>query len=202
MKVVNSAHNHSAEILQIYFYDDQQQLVSIAKNGAIFVWDTHEMKVLQTFKEDHGIRYSILDPKNKGTIYTTNQFIKQYNAKIVPELELKALQVKTLAKDFQNEMKGKDMTKTLSRKKTLLYDESKIKESKNSNVLVTDNSSLVFVSFLESHNFIVTIDSKNLVRLWDLDTGESHSSYNVEITSTVTAANIDKTNGLLAIGND
>ena len=35
LKVVNSTNNHSSEILQIYFYDDQHQLISIAKNGVI-----------------------------------------------------------------------------------------------------------------------------------------------------------------------
>jgi len=69
-------------------------------------------------------------------------------------------------------------------------------------VLITDSSSLVFVEFLESHNLIITIDSKNLVRLWDIKSGESYSSYNVDIKGQVTSANVDKENGLVAVGND
>jgi len=69
-------------------------------------------------------------------------------------------------------------------------------------VLITDSSSLVFVEFLESHNLIITIDSKNLVRLWDIKSGESYSSYNVDIKGQVASANVDKENGLVAVGND
>ena len=69
-------------------------------------------------------------------------------------------------------------------------------------MLITDSSSLVFVEFLESHNLIITIDSKNLVRLWDIKSGESYSSYNVDIKGQVTSANVDKENGLVAVGND
>lgn len=60
----------------------------------------------------------------------------------------------------------------------------------------------MFVEFLESHNLIITIDSKNLVRLWDIKSGESYSSYNVDIKGQVTSANVDKENGLVAVGND
>lgn len=69
-------------------------------------------------------------------------------------------------------------------------------------MLVTENSSLVYVDFLESHNIIITVDSKNLVRLWDIETGESHSSYNVDITGQVTAVSIERKDGLIAVGND
>lgn len=199
LKVVNSSASHSAEIIQIFFYDDQHQIISIAKNGTILIWDTHEMKILQSYRDEPGLRYSMFDIKNgRGTLYTTTQHVKQYHSKVDPEIELKALQVKILSKDFKNT----DPSPPLPSRKKSLLSASKTKDAKNSNVLVTENSSLVFVSFLESHNYLITIDSKNLVRLWDLVTGDSHSSYNVQIEGQVTAANIDKTNGLLAVGND
>lgn len=199
MKVVNSSHSHSAEIIQIYFYDEQHQIISIGKNGVILIWDTHEMKILQTFKDGSGFRYSMFDPVGKGILYTTNQNIKQYHSKIDPEIELKALQVKTMSKDYTNH---KTFFRKLSSKKSLKDKNSQLKEVKNCNVLVTENSSLVFVAFLDSHNLILTVDSKNLVRLWDLITGESHSSYSIEIPGQATAVNIDINNGLIAIGND
>ena len=201
LKVVNSTNNHSSEILQIYFYDDQHQLISIAKNGVIFIWDVHKMEVLQTFKDENGIRSAVLDYQNKGVLHTISQYVKQWSSKVEPEIELKVLQVKTLTKDYENEVHNEELFTNSSRKLSL-KDSDAVKEVKNCNVLVTTNSNLVFTDFLETHNIIVTVDSKNLVRLWNLDTGESHSSYNVEITGNVTAANIDKENGMIVIGNE
>lgn len=55
LKVINNTNTYSSEILEIYFYDEQHQLISIGKNGAILIWDTHKMEVLQSFKDDSGI---------------------------------------------------------------------------------------------------------------------------------------------------
>jgi WD40 repeat protein len=155
LKVVNSAHSHSVEIIQIYFYDEQHQIISVGKNGVIHIWDVHEMKVLQTFKDGHNLRFSMFDCRKNGTLYTTSQFVKQYKSKVDPEIELKSLQIKILSKDY----KSHDMISKPPGKKSNQSD-LLVKEVKTSNVLVTENSSLVFVEFLESHNFLVTVDSK------------------------------------------
>lgn len=55
LKVINSTEAHSSEILSLYFYDEQHQLISIAKNGAIVIWDTHKMEVLQSFKDGSNV---------------------------------------------------------------------------------------------------------------------------------------------------
>jgi WD40 repeat protein len=200
MKVVNSSHAHSSEIIQIYFYSQEHQIISVAKNGTILVWDMTEMNILQSFKGDYGLRFSMFDPTGWGTLYTTTHLVKKYHAKVDPEIELKALQVRALAKDFKNQETLKAISKPFG-KKSLIEEDSKIKESKNSNVLITDTSSLVYLEFMESHSLIITVDSKNLVRLWDIESGNSHSSYNISIPGQVTAANIDKENGLIAVGN-
>ena len=200
LKVINSTNNHSSEIIQIFFFDDQHQLISIGKNGTILIWDVHKMEVLQTFKDENGIRYAMFDYFSKGVLFTVSQYVKQWSSKVDPEIELKVLQVNTLTKDFEHETHNEELFSDMQVKP--LASKENVKEAKNSNVLVTSNSNLVFVDFMESHNMVVTVDSKNLVRLWSLETGESQSSYNIDISGDVTAANIDKTNGMIVVGND
>lgn len=130
LKVVNSAHSHSVEILQIYFYDEQHQIISVGKNGVILIWDTHELKVLQTFKDGHGLRFSMFDCRKKGTLYTTSQYIKEYVSKVDPEIELKALQVKTLSKDYKSNDEESKLQGKKNAWKSLKSDISKVKEVK------------------------------------------------------------------------
>jgi len=129
LKVVNSSHVHSSEITQIYFYDQEHQVISVARNGTILVWDTHEMNVLQSFKNEHGLRSSYFD--TKGTLYITSQFIKKFQAKVDPEIELKALQVKALAKDFKNQEDFNEEPVHFTRRRSLLESSSKIQDTKN-----------------------------------------------------------------------
>jgi WD40 repeat protein len=144
------------------------------------------MEVLQTFKDESGIKSTILD-RRRGILYTASQFIKQWVAKVEPEIELKVLEMIEASPEINN---------------TELVSQDNIKETRNSNVLVTGDSNLVFMGFIEQQNLIVTVDSKSLVRLWDLATGESKTLYNIDIDGVITAANIDKTNGLIVIGNE
>lgn len=201
LKVINNVNNHSLEIIQIFFYDDQHQLISIGKNGTILIWDVHKMEVLQTFKDENGIRYAMFDYHSKGVLFTISQYVKQYLSKIDPEIELKVLQVNSLAKDFEHETHNEALFSGPSSKASN-NNKDHIKEIKNCNVLITPNSNLVFADFLESHNMVITVSSKNLVRLWDLEEGESHSSYNIEMNGRITAASIDKSNGMIVVGND
>ena len=201
LKVINSAEAHSDEILSLYFYDEQHQLISIAKNGAIVIWDTHKMEVLQSFEDGSNVCCTVLDRK-RGILHTASQYVKQWRAKVAPEIELKVMQVKALAKDFVHEsaMQMADTPKGTLHES--LFVKNTGRDPKVSNVLVTKSSSLVYIAFLEEQKLIITVDSKNLVRLWDIETRESHSSYNVEIEGQITAADIDKSNGYIAVGRD
>ena len=201
LKVINSTEAHSSEILSLYFYDEQHQLISIAKNGAIVIWDTHKMEVLQSFKDGSNVCWTVLDRK-RGILHTASQYVKQWRAKVDPEIELKVMQVKALAKDFVHESAMRMSDTPKGNLHESLFDKDTVSDPKVSNVLVTSSSSLVYISFLEEQKLIITVDSKNLVRLWDIETGESHSSYNVEIDGQVTAADIDKSNGYIAVGSD
>lgn len=81
-------------------------------------------------------------------------------------------------------------------------DDNDSEGEKNSNVLVTNTSSLVEIIFLDENKLMVTVDSNSLLRIWNLSSGEAMSSYNVNVDGRVTAAAVDKTFSAIAIGND
>jgi len=130
LKVIDSTNAYSTEILQLYFYDEQHQLISIGKNGTILIWDTHKMEVLQSFKHEKGIICTVLD-KKRGILHSASQYVKQWNAKVDPEIELRVLQVKTLAKDFKQESAMRMQDAPIVKRKASLFDNESVKEIKN-----------------------------------------------------------------------
>ena len=76
-------------------------------------------------------------------------------------------------------------------------------ENKNGKVLVTQTSELVdlIISEHEDINFLITIDSENLLRTWSVKTSSTTHSYKLPMKKRVTAAAIDPTMTYLAIGN-
>ena len=69
-------------------------------------------------------------------------------------------------------------------------------------MLVTKSSSLKEVLLVEKNKLAVTIDSKGLVRLWNLLSGETIASYSLELSGSITAVALDKSTCFLAIGNE
>lgn len=137
------------------------------------------------------------DP-SKGTLYTGCQAIKQWQASINAQVEIKALQVETMSKALLKE-RNLDKAEFQNKKK-----ESRI-DVKNSNVLIAPLSTLVEILLNENDpvNCLITIDSENLLRAWNMQKNQTVFSYSLsKIGGRVTAAAVDRLSKHLAIANN
>jgi hypothetical protein len=68
-------------------------------------------------------------------------------------------------------------------------------ENKNGKVLVTNSSEIVdlIISEKEDINFLITIDSENLLRAWSVKSNSTTYSYKIPMKKRVTAVAIDPT---------
>ena len=82
---------------------------------------------------------------------------------------------------------------------------SNFKEIKNENVLVSKQSALVdvIISFNKGKNqrHLITIDSENLLRAWDVEDCTTVYSFKIPLEDRVTATAIDETCSILAVGS-
>lgn len=71
-------------------------------------------------------------------------------------------------------------------------------------MLVTSASTLVEIVLNQSNykNFLITIDSENLLRGWDIEKSLTILSYRLPVQNRVTAAAVDDTNKFLAVGTN
>jgi len=77
-------------------------------------------------------------------------------------------------------------------------------DAKTGKVLVTSASSLVEIVLNEGDHshFLITIDSENLLRGWDVLKSITTLSYRLPIQHRITAAAVDNTNKFLAVGTN
>jgi WD40 repeat protein len=82
---------------------------------------------------------------------------------------------------------------------------NKAGESKNESVLISKASYLVAMLIAqnkkEKMKFLISVDSTNLVRAWDMKTQNTIFSYKIPIEARTTAAAIDKDSKYLVVGS-
>mmetsp|Transcript_33488 Transcript_33488/g.32549 ORF Transcript_33488/g.32549 Transcript_33488/m.32549 type:complete len:325 (+) Transcript_33488:1540-2514(+) len=76
-------------------------------------------------------------------------------------------------------------------------------DNKNGTVLVTNTSELVdiVVNEKDDFKFLITVDSENLLRAWNIKTSTTAYSYKIPMKKRVTAITVDQTFNFLAVGN-
>lgn len=75
-------------------------------------------------------------------------------------------------------------------------------DARTGSVLVTSASTLVEIVLNQGdlHHFLITIDSENLLRGWNIEHSLTTLTYRLPVQSRVTAAAVDGTNKYLAVG--
>ena len=77
-------------------------------------------------------------------------------------------------------------------------------DAKTGKVLVTSASTLVEIVLNQNDtsHFLITIDSENLLRGWDVMNNITTLSYRLPLLNRITAAAVDQTNKFLAVGTN
>lgn len=76
-------------------------------------------------------------------------------------------------------------------------------DSKTGKVLITSASSLVeiVINNSDAFQFILSVDSENLLRVWDIKKSYTVLNYRIPIIARVTAVAVDQSNKFLAVGS-
>ena len=95
------AHKYK-EIVNVFFYDEQQQIITIGEDRTICLWDAYRLDRIQVIKDtstNHVPKFTSSSfDKRKGILYIGCQQITLYKAVVDSKVEIAALQVKTLSK--------------------------------------------------------------------------------------------------------
>ena len=117
-------------------------------------------------------------------------------------MEINALQVKTLSKPILKDRKMQDTDDP-----SYVPDRDAVKKERDPDahtgkVLVTQASQLVeiVINELDGAQFLITIDSENLLRAWNTEKSLTVLSYRTLVLGRITAAAVDDTNKFLAVG--
>jgi len=100
------ASNHANEILDLYFYDKQTQMVSISADRIIILWDSLKLEPIQTIRDQMPQARSFSSTTfnaQKGMLLTACIHVKLWKAKVDPQVEFQAIQRKAIT---SNALKG------------------------------------------------------------------------------------------------
>ena len=102
-KILTSwAQAHTCEIMDLYFYDKQMQLVSVGVGHTLCLWDSLKLECIQTIKDQmpQARFYSATCfAEKRGVLVTACVMIKVWKAKVDPEVEFEAIQRKAVTKN-------------------------------------------------------------------------------------------------------
>jgi WD40 repeat protein len=102
--IINGVEAHQSEILQLYIFDEQQQIITVAMDRSIGLWDASRLEKIEILKD---VGDAIHTPKfssssfdyQRGQLFVGCQQISVWEAKTDQKVEINALQVQTLSKD-------------------------------------------------------------------------------------------------------
>ena len=106
--IINSNEAHKAkEIINVYIYESQQQIISVAEDRTVVLLDAFRLEKLQMIKDvaaTHIPKFTSSQfDQETGNLYVGDQKIQIWKALVDSEVEINALQVlqmsKQLAKD-------------------------------------------------------------------------------------------------------
>jgi hypothetical protein len=161
------------------------------------LWDASRLEKIQYIKD---VGENIRTPKfgsstydyQSGQLFVCCQHITVWDSVIDHNAEIKSLQVQTMSKNILRERKMLDHQDPSYNPKLESFNKRDI-ETKTGRVLVASASQLVsFVGVRKDNEiYMISVDSENLVRFWDMHTNSNVQSYRVMIDSRVTAIAVD-----------
>ena len=105
--IINATDAHqNTEILSVFIYSQQQQIITVAVDRSICLWDAFRLERIQVIKDNggHVSKYTSaqFDPKS-GLLYTGCQQLNVWKATVDSKVEINALQVQTLSRTIMKE---------------------------------------------------------------------------------------------------
>jgi len=92
--------HHNREIIAVYCYSEQQQIITIGEDRTICLWDAYRLDRIQLIRDystNHVPKFTSSSfDWTKGTLYVGCQQISIYKAVVDSNMEIENLQVKTL----------------------------------------------------------------------------------------------------------
>ena len=92
--IMGCSRAHTEEIIGVYFYAEQLQIITVAIDRTICIWDANRLEVIQSFKDKilKCLKFTstCFDTK-RGILFTGCQMVKLWRAEVDPDLEVKAL---------------------------------------------------------------------------------------------------------------
>lgn len=101
-----SSKKHEGEIMDIYFYDKQMQLLSIGIDRVIILWDSLKLECVQVIKDaSPQARFysSTCFNNHRGVLLTADINIKIWNAQVDPQVKFESIQRKAITKNALKE---------------------------------------------------------------------------------------------------
>jgi WD40 repeat protein len=116
-KGMYDAHKNT-EIVGLYFYDSQRELVSLAVDGDVKLWDAQKMEVLQTVRSRGIINKTSINSayfcSHTATLLLATSKIFKWNLKEDPETRILIEQQHAVARDYLSQYrKGLEKTGVL-----------------------------------------------------------------------------------------
>ena len=96
--IINGVIAHkNKQIINVFCYEEQQQIITVAEDRSICLWDAFRLDRIQVIKDvstNHVTKFTSSSfDKQKGILYVGCQQIKTYKALVDSKIEIAALQV-------------------------------------------------------------------------------------------------------------
>lgn len=92
--------HHNREIIAVYCYSEQQQIITIGEDRTICLWDAYRLDRIQLIRDystNHVPKFTSSSfDRTKGNLYVGCQQISIYKAVVDSNMEIENLQVQTL----------------------------------------------------------------------------------------------------------
>lgn len=203
---------HNCEVAAVYFYDKEKQLVSLALDGDLSLWDAQKMQVLQTVhnrQNMHGVNQinaSFFCRQSTTMLLATNRVLL-WSLKEDTTKKVEIEQQEAVAKDFLTQFR-----KGLTRQGVLLNVDPPLPAQVSMSQLLQNKQQFVqaiyrgdspglqqvlpstkteLVGCFVVKEFVFTVDMHCLLRQWSLATGKCLHSQPLEMlqeTEDVSAA--------------
>jgi len=189
--IINDVEAHSCEILQLYIFDEQQQIITVALDRSIGLWDASRLEKIEVIRD---VGDMIRAPEfssssfdyESGQLFVACHEITVWEAQVDQKVEINALQVQTLSKHILGERQMLDSQDPGYDREAAEKDgtkKTKDTDARTGKVLVTSASTLVDIVLNQGDikHFLITIDSENLLRGWDMEQSLTTLSYRLPV---------------------
>ena len=124
----------------MFLYDQQRQIITVAVDRTICLWDAQKLEKLQTIKDEdpniHCPKFSSSSfDRTTGNLFIGCHYITAWQAVVDPKVEINALQIQTMSKKMLEERNMTEFVK-MSGSMSQTYKG----ENKTGNVLISHTS--------------------------------------------------------------